>query len=246
MAKVVPIFKSGDAKLTSNYRPLLLLISFRKIIEKAVYLQINNFLIFKGLLTECQYGFRSGLSTENAINDMLKKVYDDLDCREYASCVMIDLSKAFDTLNRSILLKKLDFYGIKGIPLKWFDYYLSILEKLVCIDGTNSISRFINIGVAQGSTFGPLLFVLYINDSLKCSNSFSFFLCADDTSALATDKNLNILILNDNHELEKVFDWFQVNQFSVNFSKCKYRMFRRRSQLSLDTPAVIMNSAEIE
>ena len=87
---------------------------------------------------------------------MLQKVYNALDRREYTLCVMIDLSKAFDTLNRLILLKKLEFYGIRGIPLKWFVSYFSMREQLVCIDGTNSSSRLINIGVAQGSALGPL------------------------------------------------------------------------------------------
>ena len=150
-AKVVPIFKAGDTKLTSNYRPISLLNSFSKIIEKAVYLQIYDYLTRNNLLSERQYGFRAGLSTENAINDMLSRIYHALDRREYALCVMIDLSKAFDTLNRTILMKKLKFYGFTDASLAWFDSYFSGREQLVCIDDSASNLRRINIGVAQGS-----------------------------------------------------------------------------------------------
>ena len=132
MAKVIHIFISDDTILASNHRPILLLISLRKIIEKKVCLQINSFLICNALLPENQYGFRSELSIDNAINDMLHKVYDALDRQEYALYVMIDLSKAFHTLNRSTLLrKKLAFYGIQGKPLKWFDSYFLMREQLV-------------------------------------------------------------------------------------------------------------------
>ena len=145
---------------------------------------------------------------------------------------MIYLSICFDTLNRSILLKKkLTFYGIGGVRLEWFDSYFSMRDQVVSLEGTNSISRLNKIGVVQGCALGAVLFILHVNDLVKCSNFFFFFLNADDTSALVTDKNLNGLILNVNLESKKVFDWFQTNQLSMNFSKCKFMMVRRRLQL---------------
>ena len=154
----MPIFEACDTKFTFNYRPISLLNLFSEINEKAVFLQIYDYLTRNNLLSERQEGFRAGLSTEYDINDMLNRIYHVLDRREYALYVMIDLSKTLYTLNRTILMRKLKIYGSTDGSLAWFDLYFSGREQLVCIDDSASNPRRISIGVAQGNTLGPLFF----------------------------------------------------------------------------------------
>ena len=245
-AKVVPIFKSGDRKDIKNYRPISILNSFNKILEKIAYLQLYYYLTSNNILTRCQYGFRTGYSTENAINNMLTQLYNALDNRQYTVCVMIDLSKAFDTLNRIILINKLEYYGIQGVSLQWFESYLSARDQFVSINGKASDIRGVELGVAQGSSLGPLLFNLYINDLVHSSNFFQYFLYADDTSLLASSPNLHELIAQINVELNNVCNWFHCNQLTINASKSNCITFRRRLQIPPDTPPIIMGGVEIK
>ena len=156
--------------------------SFSKIYEKVVSRRLVSFLEAGNILVENQYGFRQGRSTCMAMIEMLDKISAAADNGEYPIAIFIDLSKAFDTINHSILLNKLEYYGIRGFALKWFESYLHSRQQYVFLNGASSATSHINYGVPQGSILGPLLFILYINDLAKCSEILNLILLADDTN----------------------------------------------------------------
>ena len=139
--------------------------------------------------------------------------------------MFIDLSKAFDTLNHSILLRKLEHYGIRGIPLNWFKSYLSNRRQCVSLAGVKSSLKPITHGVPQGSILGPLLFILYINDIVNCSDYLIFILFADDTNLFYSCQNILQLIEIANRELAKLSQWFRANKLSLNVKKTNYILF---------------------
>ena len=128
----------------------------------------------------------------------------------------MDLSKAFDTLDHNILIKKLAHYGINGTPLEWFPSYLTGRSQYVEIDGVSSNVLSLSTGALQGSILGPLLFLIYMNDIPYCTKYFNFTLYADDTTVSNTIQIPPMSPLNINDELTKVYDWLAVNKLSLN------------------------------
>ena len=230
VSQVTPVYKSGDATDPANYRPISTLSSFRKVFEKLIYNQLYNFLEKYSILYKYQFGFRKGYSTEQAIleiTDSLKKAMD----KKLVSCgLFLDFSKAFDTINHDILLSKLYRYGIRGNPLRWFENYL--YNQVVKIGDTISSSQTIICGIPQGSTLGPLLFLLYINDLPNCSSKLSFRIFADDTNMFYTSNDLHNLEFVMNEEFKSVVEYCAINKLSINFSKTNFYILVSSSRLS--------------
>ena len=123
IAKVKSLFKSGDNKIYKNFRPLSILFSFSKILEKVVYNRLIDYLTKFNILNKNQYGFRQKHSTAMAILDFVDKIHSAIDNGEYSTGIFLDLAKALDTVNHTILLNKLEQHGIRGIPHLWFKNY---------------------------------------------------------------------------------------------------------------------------
>ena len=181
IARVVPIFKSGDKALFSTYRPISVLPCVSKILERIIYNRIINYLNDFNVVCDNQYGFRKNRSPSLALIDLCYRISSALDRREYALGVFLDLSKAFDTVNHAILFDKLEHYGIRGLALEWVKSYFSERAQFVEFNNVRSSPQGISCGVPQGSILGPLLFILYVND-LNNASLLDVILFADDTN----------------------------------------------------------------
>ena len=194
IAKVIPLFKSGDNDTFTNYRPVSLLSQFSKILEKLFNNRLDNFLEKDELLVDGQYGFRNARSTSMAITQLIEELTNANDEKKYTVGVFIDLKKAFDTIDHTLLLRKLEHYGIRGVAHSWIKSYLNLRKQFVHINDFNSDLLDVKCGVPQGSILGPKLFILYINDICNVTDILNFILFADDTNIFCSRKILKLFV----------------------------------------------------
>jgi retron-type reverse transcriptase len=207
-----PIFKGNEKNRFENYRPISVLTCFSKLLEKLMVKRLIAFIDKDKILSKHQYGFRQNRSTEHAIIDFVDKITTAVDQGKFSVGIFLDLSKAFDTINHKILIRKLDHYGVRGVAKKWFENYLSNRKQLVKYNGVKSEEMTITTGVPQGSVLGPLLFLLYINDIQYCSELVSVILFADDTNILYSDSCLEKLNEILQLEMNKIAIWLNVSK----------------------------------
>ena len=258
VAKVIPLYKKGDNHLFHNYRPISLLSTVSKIFEKTVFTQVYNYFCGHKLFNESQYGFRKCHSTELAAIELVDRLSNYLDAGKVPVSVFLDLSKEFDTLNHTILIEKLRYYGLNDTSLNWFHSYLHDRLQFTEYNSVCSDVVTLSTGVPQGSILGPLLFIIYMNDIQAATSNFKAILYADDTNLVSplcsfsssnsvNSNNLSEVTASINNELSCVQEWLLINKLSVNVNKTKFMIFHHpQRKIEHLVPALELNSEPLE
>lgn len=244
---VVPIFKKGDKNDLNNYRPISLLSIFSKVIEKIMHTRLTKFLEKHSVLADNQYGFRKGKGTELALMKFTKIIYSNENNNLKSAAVFLDISKAFDTVNHKLLLKKLHCIGIRGYTYSWFESYLSGRTQIVKIDNTISSEIPVNGGVPQGSILGPLLFLIFINDFCNLNLNCDIITFADDTVLVFSAENYTDLYKKIEFALQKANIWFNDNLLKLNVLKTKFIIFSLKvSETTIESLKIHDASCDLE
>ena len=218
LADITPIFKKDNATQVKNYRPVSVLPTVSKIFERLMHIQIKNYI--DAYLSPFLCGYRKGYNTQTALLSLIEKWKDTLDKKGYSGAILMDLSKAFDTINHELLIAKLHAYGFSKNSLLLIFSYLSDRWQRTKVN--LNFSNWIELlqGVPQGSVLGPLLFNIYLNDLfyiLKDANICNF---ADDTTPFVCDLNLKTVMEKLESHSEIAITWFECNYMKLNTDKC--------------------------
>ena len=240
-ANVCPIHKKGDRSNVCNYRPISLLNSENKVLERLIFKNLYNHLLDNNFLSSFQSGFIPGDSTENQLTFLYHTFCEALDAGKEVRAVFCDISKAFDRVWHTGLLYKLRTAGVTGNVLQWFKNYLSDRKQRVVLPGISSAWNFIKAGVPQGSILGPLLFLVYINDIVTDIGS-NIRLFADDTSLYIVVDNPLVAAETLNADLEKISRWAATWLVTFNPNKSVALLLSRKVGHPLHPPLFMENT----
>ena len=222
-AKVTPTFKSRDPTDVTNYRPISVLPILSNIAERHVHNALYSFLCENDLIYIRQSGFRSKHSTETALIKIIDDLLFNLDNDRVSGMVLVDYRKAFDMIDHTLLLKKLEVYGLSRDSLQWFTSYLKDKRQFVKLGDKQSSVAIVRHGILQGSILSPLLFIVFINDLPLYVTSSRIDLYADDTT-LTSSINYSCMgrLEGTLHlSIAEIINWAALNKLPINDGKTK-------------------------
>lgn len=242
IAKVIPIFKSGERSSPLNYRPISLTSNICKLLEHIIHTQIINYLEDHNIIHKYQHGFRRGYSCDTQLAGFIHDIHSSLDDGSQVDAIFLDFSKAFDRVPHHRLLTKLSRLNIHSNILSWVKDFLSSRLQFTSANTCTSSFKPVTSGVPQGSVLGPLLFLIYINDLPSCVSSririfaddcviYRIISCDNDREALQTDINA-------------INAWCSSWLMTLNHSKTKYMSFTNRA--SRFPTSYVLNNRSID
>lgn len=213
------------------------------ILEKAIYRRMISFCEEFQLLSDAQHGFRTGRSTITLLEDFADGVNEAIDGNNIALRFIIDLEKAFDTIDHSIIINKLSLIGFRGIYINLFKDYFEDRYQLVRINSTDSNRLHLRYGVPQGSILGPLLFNVYVNDISDVKLHSKIYQYADDTALVLAGKNVSEGVALLQEDINKLIAWFEDNHIYINKDKTQLICFHSpHRKVELHAPLYLHNN----
>lgn len=244
-AIVTPIFKSGDRHETCNYRPISILPVISKVTEKVVAEQLSTHLNNTSRLHPMQFGFRANHSAETACCLFLENIKVNLDKRGVVGAVFLDLRRASDTVNHSVLLSKLSHFGFSSSVPSWLEAYLNSRTQCVRIRDKVSPQRACTMAVPQGLVLGPLLFSLYINDLPSVCDDMETLMYVDDKVIFMYGKDADTVAAKLSAAMGKIAVWLSDSCPTLNTEKTVTLYFSNKRNLS-ERPNVFVNGQMIK
>lgn len=208
------VLKTGKTDQYTNYRPFCILAIMSKIVEKTVNSQLQGYLEENRMIHKKQYGFRWKSDTSTATFDLVTLVQNLLDKKFKVCATFFDIKKAFETVDRNILVKKLNSYGIKGTEHKWFNSYFKDREQYIDVNKITTQHRNINVGVPQGSNLSTTLFLIFIDDIKDNEFKGEVFLYADDIAIVNSAKTYEELEEQAKTNTRSVQEWINRNHLT--------------------------------
>lgn len=243
---IVPIQKVNGTKKIEEYRPINTLPCVEKVLEKVAYKQLCIFFEDNNIICMEQSGFRSGHSCESALNYVIDDWKNALGNQESIITVFLDFQKAFETIERSLLINKLRMYGLGQTPIRWMLSYLNDRTQRVKINNKLSDALLNNIGVPQGSVLGPLLFIIYINDLKNCLLHCRIKSFADDTLIYIRAKNIEENIGKMNADLERIYNRINQNKLKLNVQKTKLMIITNKKSIIKNNINIKINNVRLD
>ena len=223
MAEVIPLVKSGDADEPSNTRPISLLPIMSKVCERAAQSQFANFLEQNENIAKLQNGNRKLHSTETALLYFTDEILKNMDDKKVSVIVLLDMSKAFDSVCHDLMLSKLCRIGVSNAACNWLGSYLSQQNQIVNIANCISDPLPLSVGVPQGSILGPVLFTRYVNDLLSVPKHCQAMGYVDDTKIFRglPPSQISDAVIALNKDLSHIGMWCCMNSLLINPDKTK-------------------------
>lgn len=221
-AEIIPIYKSGDPKNATNYRPISLISNLSKIFETLLKIRINSFLSTHNIINSHQFGFQKNKKTEDALKCVVDQLYEAIDNNKPCLTIFLDLAKAFDTVNHRILLEKLFNYGFRGTAHKLIKSYLTDRKHVVRLNNSISSECIITCGVPQGTVLGPIFFILYMNDLFEIMSKGEIVSFADDTSLIIKGDSWKEVKELAQMKITLIAKWLNTNYLTLNVNKTVY------------------------
>ena len=243
---VSPIPKVDNPKTPEEYRPVNNLPVLEKFIESIILDQMNEFLDSNKIISSTQHGFRANHSTETALITLTDNIIQNLENKKIVLTIFLDFKRAFETIDRKILLDKLKKYNFSDETIKWFKSFFCNRKQVVKINGLYSDKVEVCLGVPQGSKIANVLFILYINDLVLHLKNCSIIMYADDTSISVTANTQKEAVEKMNDILLIVSDWLKFNRIALNINKCKYMIFNKSKKNMNDDMNIVIDDVAIE
>lgn len=254
IAKVVPVYKKGEHDLVQNYRPISILTSISKIFETVILTRLNDFFFKSNILSPNQFGFLKGRSTIDAITSLVESVVDGMESGNSSAAVFLDLTAAFDCVDRQILMAKLSDYGVRGKSYDLILSYLTNRKQFVSLPtkGETFVVNEIKVshtsdmveveyGVPQGSILGPFLYIVYTNSLVKDN-----FVYADDTTSLTTASNTVELEIEMFVKVNELTQELAAHNLKVNSSKTSTVYFKPSQRPPEAEPTAVIDDKVID
>ena len=245
-ALVKPLHKGGSRDALSNYRPISLLPVTSKVLESVIRDQVMSHLLDHNLLSPWQSGFRPGHSTTTTLLHVTSEWYSALDQGFIVGAVFLDIAKAFDTVNHTLLLSRLADLGFDHATCEWFSCYLRDRHQCTAIDGNFSDEAVVPSGVPQGSVLGPLLFTLFVNSLPSHLEGVSTVMFADDTTLYVIGKSAADISAMLSYALDSAHKWLLESGLRLNAAKTKCMLIHSSRRRSLSPLDVQLNGTHIQ